>query len=121
MADHSGCAQAAFWCKKTLYGEKCSSCSTVNSETLKVFLMSFMWRNLVCVMRDALLLSSLEDFCCQLLVLHIVSCAGFLGLIQAGTFIYRSLLRLDCGAVLRRERFLVVAKFEIIFLLIISG
>lgn len=83
--------------------------------------MSFRWRNLVCVVRDALQVSSLEDFYCQLLVLHILSCAGFLGLIQTGTFIYRSVLCLNCGAVLRRERFLVVAKFEIIFLLIISG
>lgn len=83
--------------------------------------MSFRWRNLVCDMRDALRVSSLEDFYCQLIVLHSLSYVGFLGLIQTGIFIYRSLLCLDCGAVLRTERFLVVAEFEIIFLLIISG
>lgn len=33
MADHSDCAQAAFWCSQN-YGEKRSSCSTVNSRTL---------------------------------------------------------------------------------------
>lgn len=71
-------------------------------------------------MRDAFRVFSLKGFCCQLLVQHVLSYVGFLGLTQTGIFVYRSLC-LDCGAVLRSETFLVVAKFEIIFLLIISG